>query len=147
MVTGVETAGLVLAVLPLLIQALSVYKSGFEKTGLVLGLRQKKYKIKVNRLIIKLQGLSTSLQISIFKLIARAAPDETLVGLPGNYKDKIWTGQVAEKIKAYLGLSNVFEVFQDTLSMCEVYLEEIAQNIEGIVQPAKVSCLEQACWY
>ena len=36
MVTGVETAGLVLAVLPLLIEALSVYKRGLEKTGIVL---------------------------------------------------------------------------------------------------------------
>ena len=47
MVTGIETAGLVLAVLPLIIQALSAYNSGLEKSGIILGLKQKRYKLKV----------------------------------------------------------------------------------------------------
>ena len=53
MVTGIETAAVVLAVLPLLIQALSAYNSGLEKTGIILGLtknKQKRYKVKVERI-------------------------------------------------------------------------------------------------
>ena len=53
MVTGIETAAVVLAVLPFLIQALSAYNSGLEKTGIILGLtknKQKRYKVKVERI-------------------------------------------------------------------------------------------------
>lgn len=40
MVTGVEAAGFILAVLPLLREALSVYKRELEKTGVVLYFKQ-----------------------------------------------------------------------------------------------------------
>lgn len=102
MVTGIETAGLVLAVLPLLIEALSVYKKGLEKTGVILGYKQKRYKVKVERLRLRLTGLSASLHLNLSKLVGRAAPNEELVRLPEDYNDVLWTGETAEKIKAYL---------------------------------------------
>ena len=138
MVTGVETAGLVLAVLPLLIQALSVYKKGLEKTGIVLGFKQKRYKLKVERLRLQLTSLQTSLHVNLAKLVGRAAPNEELVRLPEDYNDVLWIGGTAEKIKAYLQLGGAFEAFQDILSLYESYLEEIAEKLVGVLRPSKV---------
>lgn len=138
MVTGIETAGLVLAVLPLLIEALSVYKQGLEKTGIVLGFKQKRYKLKVERLRLRLKGQSASLHLNLAKLICRAAPNEEIVKLPENYNDVLWTGEIAEKIRAYLQPSDIFEAFQGTLSLYENYLEEIAEKLVGVLRPPRV---------
>ena len=138
MITGIETAGLVLAALPLLIQALSAYKSGLEKTEVILGLKQKRYKLKVERLRLRLEGQSVSLHINLAKLIARAAPAEDITRLPEKYDDILWTGVIAEKVKAYLQLGSTFEIFKDTLSMYQSYLEEIAGKLDGILWPPKV---------
>ena len=138
MVTGVETAGLVLAVLPLLIEALSVYKKGLEKTGIVLGLKQKRYKLKVERLRLRLQGQSASLHLSLARLVGRAAPNADFVKLPEDYNDVLWTGDTGIKIKAYLELGGAFEAFQGTLSLYETHLEEIAKKVVGVLRPPKV---------
>ena len=138
MVTGVETAGLVLAVLPLLIEALSVYKKGLEKTGVVLGFKQKRYKLKVERLRLQLKGQSASLHLNLAKLVSRAAPNEDFVKLPEDYNDALWTGETAEKIKAYLQPGGAFEAFEGTLSLYESYLEEIAEKLVGILRPSRV---------
>ena len=138
MVTGVETAGLVLAALPLLIEALSVYKKGLEKTGVVLGFKQKRCKLKVERLRLQLKGQSASLHINLAKLVSRAAPNEDLVKLPEDYNDALWTGETAEKIKAYLQPGGAFEAFEGTLSLYESYLEEIAEKLVGVLRPPRV---------
>ena len=137
--TGIETAGLVLAVLPFLIEALSVYKQGLEKTGIVLGFKQKKYKIKVERLRLRLKGQSASLHINLTKLVGRAAPNEDVVKLPEDYNDALWRGDIADKIKEYLQPNGAFEAFQGTLSLYESYLEEIAEKLVGVLRPPKVS--------
>ena len=141
MVIGIETAGLVLACLPLIIQALSAYNSGLEKTGIILGVKQKRYKLKVGRLMLKLKGQSASLHINLVKLIGRAAPAEDITSLPEDYNDIIWTGETARKIKAYLQFGGTFDVFRDTLGMYQSYLEEIAGKLVGILWPPKV-CLD-----
>ena len=138
MVTGVETAGLVLAVLPLLIEALSVYKKGLEKTGIVLGFKQKRYKIKVERLRLQLKGQSASLHLNLAKLVGRAAPNVGCVKLPVDYNDTLWSGETAERIKAYLEPGGAFEAFQGTLALYESYLEEIAAKLVGILRPPNV---------
>lgn len=139
MVTGIETAGLVLAVLPLLIEALSVYKKGLEKTGVILGYKQKRYKVKVERLRLRLTGLSASLHLNLSKLAGRAAPNEELVRLPEDYNDVLWTGETAEKIKAYLQPVGAYEAFQSTLGLYESYLQEIAEKLIGVFRPTTVS--------
>ena len=138
MVTGVETAGLVLAILPFLIEALSVYKKGLEKTGIVLGLKQKRYKVKVERPRLRLKGQSASLHLNLAKLVGRAAPNEHFVKLPEDYNDTLWTGDTAEKIKAYLQPGGAFEAFQCTLGLYENYLEEIAEKLVGVLRPPNV---------
>ena len=137
--SGVEAAGLVLAVLPLLIEALSIYKKGLEKTGIVLGFKQKRYKAKVERLRLRLKGLSASLHLNLAKLVGRAAPSEDLITLSEGYNAVLWKGEIGEKIKAYLEPGGTFEAFQGTLSLYEMYLEEIAENLVGILRPPKVS--------
>ena len=120
MVNGTETAAVVLAVLPLLIQALSAYNSGLEKTGLILGLtknKQKKYKVKVERISIQLEWGRANLHLDLLKLIGRAAPAEDITCLPEQYDDLLWTGETAEKIKAYLQCGGTFDTFKNTLSI------------------------------
>ena len=138
MVSGVETAGLVLAVLPLLIEALSAYKKGLEKTGIVLAFKQKRYKLKVERLRLQLKGQSASLHLNLAKLIGRAIPHAECVKLSEDYNDALWTGETAEKIKEYLQPGGTFEAFQSTLSLYESYLEEIADKLVGVYRPSKV---------
>ena len=50
----------------------------------------------------------------------------------------LWTGEIAEKIKAYLQPGGAFEAFQGTLSLYESYLEEIAEKLLGVLRPSKV---------
>ena len=137
--SGVEAAGLVLAVLPLLIEALSVYNKGLEKTGIVLGFKQKRYKAKVERLRLRLKGQSVSLHLNLAKLIGRAAPSEDPIKFSEDYNDVLWKGEIGEKIKAYLEPSGAFEAFQGTLRLYEMYLEEIAEKFVGILRPRRVS--------
>ena len=137
--SGVEAAGLVLAVLPLLIEALSVYKKGLEKTGIVLDIKQKRYKVKVERLRLRLKGQSASLHLNLAKLVGRAAPSEDHVKFSEDYNDVLWRGEIGEKIKAYLEPGGAFEAFQGTLSLYKMYLEEIAEKLVGILRPPRVS--------
>lgn len=138
MVTGIETAGLVLAVLPLLIEALSVYKSGLEKTGILLSRHQKRYKLKVEKLRTQLLAHRASLHNKLEILVRRAAPDEDIPHIPEDHKDFLWNGPLAEKIKAYLLPNGVFEAFQATFNLYEIYLEEIAEQLVSILRPPKV---------
>ena len=144
--SGVEAAGLVLAVLPLLIEALSVYKKGLEKTGTVLGFKQKRYKAKVERLRLRLKGQSASLHLNLAKLVGRAAPNEDLIKFSEDYHDVLWKGEIGEKIKAYLEPGGAFEAFQGTLRLYEMYLEEIAEKFVGISRPPRVSKLMTKSW-
>lgn len=113
MVTGIETAGLVLAVLPFLIEAPLVYKKGLkkglEKTGIVLGFKQKRYKVKVETLRLRLKGQSAWLHLNLAKLLSRAAPNEDFVRLTEDYNDVFWTGDIADKIRKYLQPGDAFE--------------------------------------
>ena len=138
MVTGVETAGLVLAVLPLLIEALAVYKKGLEKTGIVLGPKQTRYKIKIKWLKLQLESQNASLHTNLGKLVGRAAPNVGCGKLPLDYNDALWSGEIAERIKAYLEPDGAFEAFQGMLALYESYLEEIAAKLVGILRPPKV---------
>ena len=79
-----------------------------------------------------------SLHINLTKLVGRAAPAEDIAHLPENYDDIVWTGATAGKIKAYLQLGGTFDVFRDTLSMYQSYLEEIAGKLVGVLWPPKV---------
>ena len=144
--SGVEAAGLVLAVLPLLIEALSVYKKGLEKTGIVLGFKQKRYKAKVERLRLRLKGQSASLHLNLAKLVGRASPNEDLIKFSDDYNDVLWKGEIGEKIKAYLEPGGVFEAFQGTLRLYEMYLEEIAEKFVGILRPPRVSKIMTNSW-
>ena len=144
--SGVEAAGLVLAVLPLLIEALSVYKKGLEKTGIVLGFKQKRYKAKVERLRLRLRGQSASLHLNLAKLVGRAAPNEDLIKFSEDYNDVLWKGEIGEKIKTYLEPGGAFEAFQGTLRLYEMYLEEIAEKFNGILRPPRVSKIMSNSW-
>ena len=87
MVAAIELAGVVVVVLLSIIQALSAYKSGLEKTDIILNPKQQRYKVKVGRLRQRLEGQRMSFRMSLLKLIGRAAPAEDIACLPELYDD------------------------------------------------------------
>lgn len=144
MVTGVETAGLILAVLPLLIEALGSYKEGLEKEKMILGITiqaRKRLALKVELLVIELKEQLCHVGITLRTLILAASPHLTLGDLPENPEDVLWTGDVGTQVELYLrqGGSNVVQSFRDTMKRHQNYLEWIAEHLKKVVRPAKVS--------
>ena len=86
-VTGIDTAAVVLAVLPLLIQAFSAYNSGLEKTGIILGLtknKQNRYKVEVERIRIRLEWERADLHLDLLKLSEEQVQLKILHACPSN---------------------------------------------------------------
>jgi hypothetical protein len=140
MVMGVETAGLVLAVLPLIIQALSEYGTGLEKTAFILGRRQnvQKYKNKIGKLVRRLSSLRTHFKQNLAKVVGRAAPGDWCGDLPEDYKSDFWTGAMKAKLEAYLRSAGAFESFEDVVHDIEDYLEDITRNLVDVLKPREV---------
>ena len=92
MVTGVETAGLVLAALPLIISALTSYQKGLKQTSNLWS--RKQYKLKVQHLIICLKAQRAQFGLNMMKLIKSAAPDAQFTDLPLDYKNQFWGGKM-----------------------------------------------------
>jgi hypothetical protein len=140
MVTGVETAGLVLAVLPLIIQALSEYRSGLEKTAFILGRKQnvQKYKNKIGKLVRRLGSLRTHFKQNLAKVVGRAAPGYWCGDLPEGFESDFWTGEIKTKLEVYLRNAGALESFQDVVHDIEDYLEDITQNLVEVLEPKQV---------
>jgi hypothetical protein len=144
MVTGVETAGIVLAVLPLLIEALKAYKEGLEKTRLIASLTSKSRRrltIKIERLILRLGAQRVHFESNLTKLFRLAAPEAELERLPHAFDDPLWSGETGMKIKTYLSRSSPvpFDAFIGTIRLYEGYLKDIAQHLRYISRPRGVS--------
>lgn len=138
MVTGVETAGLILASLPIVVQVLTEYQSGLRKTLFVLG-KSKTYQTKVRRLARQLNILHTNLQQVLTRVIGTAAPDEWSGDVPKDYRSQIWTGEVGKKIRTYLEEVKAFEAFETIIEDFEDHLVDVAENLSGLL-PAPMVC-------
>ena len=136
MVTGVETAGLVLAVLPLLLQCLGCWHDGFVKAKTIAGLSAKQR----GRLGLKIRGLIDLLQIhhgqlcmDIKRLVLNAKPDEDIDQLPHDYDDKLWHGPVGIAVERYLrkhGGDISVTAFRGLLNNYHAVAEDIAERFE-----------------
>ncbi|KAL8900784.1 MAG: hypothetical protein Q9207_005533 [Kuettlingeria erythrocarpa] len=132
MVTGVETAGLVLASLPIIVQLLTEYRLGFRKTLFLLG-RSKTYENKVGKLARQLRILHTNLQQVLTRVIGTAAPDKWSGDVPKDYRSQIWTGEVGKKIRTYLEKAGAFEAFETIIVDFEDHLLDVAENLSGLL--------------
>lgn len=138
MVTGVETAGLVLASLPIVVQVLTEYRSGLRKT-LFLVRKSKTYGTKIGKLARQLKVLHTNLLQVLTRVIGAAAPDDWCGEVLKDYRSQIWTGEVGKKIRTYLEEVDAFDTFETIIEDFEDYLVRVAKSLSGLL-PTPVVC-------
>jgi hypothetical protein len=136
MVTGVETAGLVLAALPLIISALTSYQKGLERTSNLWN--RKQYELKVRRLIIRLKAQRAQFGLNMMKLIKTAAPDAQFTDLPLDYRNQFWGGKVGTQVEEYLRFNGILDIFHEVVGLYEEYLKEVAGRLLSVSRPANV---------
>lgn len=134
MVTGIETAGLVLAVLPLIISALESYKEGLTT------IRRFYYsEAQLNKLIRTLKVQRSKYRTNLEKLIKATAPDLGIQDIPEDFTDQVWRGELNTRAKVYLGVR--YDSFQDVVEDYQDYMKEIARKLRHINMPRTVSHL------
>jgi hypothetical protein len=132
MVTGIETAGLVLAVLPLVISALESYKEGLHTIN-----RLCHSESQLRKLIRTLMVQRTKYRTNLEKLIKAAAPDLGLQEIAEDFSDPIWHGELNARAKFYLG--DRYESFNIVAEDYQEYLKEIAAKLRHINRPRTFS--------
>jgi hypothetical protein len=145
MLTGVETAGVVLAVAPLLVLALEKWHGGFVKTRAIAGITKsdkERLTAKIKRLVTELKWHDVQLSINLKSLLLTADEELDIENLPQDYKSEIWKGPLGDKLEKYLkriGGNQAVDAFNGFLKNSERLLEEIAQSFEHPGRNLKVA--------
>jgi hypothetical protein len=136
MLTGVETAGIVLAVLPLIISALEHYKQGLRPILLVL--RWRRHLNQLNKLIRRLTAQHVHYKQDLIALLKAAVPNEKIERLLvlDDFKDLLEQEDVGLKLQLYLDFA--YDAFQDTVKEYRRILEEISKNLKHLQLPSEV---------
>jgi hypothetical protein len=131
--SGLEVAGVVLGVLPLVIDALSDYRQG---KGLLASV--KKYRGLLDDLIHKLKIHKTTFYLDILELLREARVPEIFEDVDPSEEKCVGilrdTGTGPE-VKKYLG--HLYDPFLEVLGFYEKYLKEITAKLGHIVRPEK----------
>lgn len=133
MATGVEIAGLVLAVIPLLISA-------FEHYNDTKGVLQKFFhkSLYIKRLIGSLDEQRVLIENELENILSRAGCRDLAVKVSlSSYHDLLQNVEVAEGLKETLGRS--YSPYIRALKKCEVSVIEIAKSIKGLMRDPNVS--------
>ena len=118
MLTGIETAGLVLAVLPLIVKSLSQYADGIETLSLF---RSGKYPRQLRDWAISLETQSVILENTLTELLIRCIDDdETIALMYQDHQHQQWKDPKTElKMRNCLGRS--YEPYMRTMeSLCDL---------------------------
>jgi hypothetical protein len=130
MVTGVETAGLVLGAIPLLISALENYEKLTAPTKAFL-----RWKGHLRRLILELYTIRTSYDQAVRLLLKPFADLADQITMMDNPRSELWKeGDIADSLRDHLGLA--YKPFTLTIDEVSEILVEIATclNIPGSQQ-------------
>lgn len=127
--SGLETASIVLAVIPLLVPALDLYKNGLSRASVFF--RRRKH---VEKLIHSLHLQKTLLTENVRSLLIRVVSDvddipedpQQLFELLRNDDD------LKERVDAYLGIETN-ELYKHAVVTCEEVVRNIAAHIEGFL--------------
>lgn len=136
MVSGVETAGTVLAVVPLLIIALEKWHAGVVKTKQIAGLRKKdreRLAAKIKGLVTKLTWHDVQLNINLKTLLIAADDELVLDSLPRDFRHHLWTGSSSTGLENYLrriGGNEAIAAFKGVMESSESLIEDIAENFK-----------------
>lgn len=144
MLTGVEIAGLVLAVVPILIEGLTKWAAALPTTKRVLGSKKERQKLarKIRGLVKSLEFHQDQVTIDLRILMLRASPTEEIGALPKDYKDIIWTGPLGTSVDEYLkalGGDSAADSFRGAIELFHDVVTEIAEQFEHYLRPTGVS--------
>jgi hypothetical protein len=120
--SGIEVAGIVLAVLPIVVEALKSANS-----GKVVFLRKR----HVDKLIHELQEQQACLALTVRALFVKSGVtefSEDWEKLPGLLRDR---DNIREAVENFLE-PKVFEVYNHSLKQCERAVSDIARRIGGV---------------
>ena len=140
MITGVETAGLVLAALPLIISAVEDYKRGWKPIQRIAFT----WRDDLDRLIRCLQTQEFFFRIHLTCVIRAAASTEhNLKGLE-DVEKALTGGSMRGSVERYLLETDSLPVFDGIIGDYRGRLEEAVEHLRHINRPASVShnCLQ-----
>jgi hypothetical protein len=128
-----EVAGLVLAVLPLLISALGEYKVSVSKLS-----RSIQYHSAVKKLTRSAKGQKVFFIDNLHKLLNAAIPKAGEIrNLSDDYSSELWSGSTEEKIQEYLGQEK-YELFQEMVGEFESCLCNLEGELDRVRRSPKV---------
>jgi hypothetical protein len=134
MVTGIETAGLVLAVLPIVVQALGEYQVGVRKLS-----RSVKYDNELKKLIRSAKMQRIFFTDNLQKLLNAATPKSGEIrNLSDDYSLELWSGPTGKQVQAYLGEEKC-ELFQEIVDDFESCLRDLVRELDHVRRSPKVS--------
>lgn len=130
MVTGVETAGLVLATIPLLICAFENYENAIGPTKAFF-----QWKGNLSKAMNELYVLHAAYDQTLRVLLNPVTSKEDLVTMVENTKSDLWTqGDIAEDLEYHLGTAYMAVMLE---------IEQIADNLLNIVKHMNIAGVQQ----
>lgn len=134
MITGVETAGLILGSLPLVIEGLKAYQSGVKTLE-----RSIKYHGSLKRLIRRVNEQKICLEDNLEKLfLAAGSASGVKIIIGSDYWSELSTGPSGKAVRDYLGDSKQ-KLFEEIMEEFEASLLEIANALHKVQRSRKVS--------
>jgi len=134
MVTGVETAGLILGSLPVVIEGLKLYQNGIKALK-----RSIKYDKSLKRLIRGVTEQKIGLEDNLEKLLLAAGSASGIrITFGSDYWSELSTGPSGRAVRDYLGESKQ-KLFEDLMEDFEASLLEIANALHKVQRSRKVS--------
>ena len=128
-----EVAGLVIAVMPLIISALRQYKEARR------GVRRfKRISFRLGRLILALQEQEICLETDLQQLLGAAGFEEDITSVDReDLQAFILRSDVAAKLRPYMG--KAYDPYIQALSLCEESVREVLERIWEFLPGCEVS--------
>ena len=134
MVTGVETAGLVLGAIPLIIEGLKIYQEGIKSVK-----RSIKYDASLRKFIRQVEGHKLFFEDNLQKLLSGAnSKSEHQIELGDDFWTEFSAGVVNQAVKEYLG-ERKQQYFHDLLDEFEHYFVKLGNALNQVQRVGKVS--------
>jgi hypothetical protein len=134
MVTGVETAGLILGSIPLIIEGLKTYQRGIKSVK-----RSVKYDPSLRKLIRRIEGQKIFFEDNLQKLLSGASSElDDHFELGDDFFTGFSAGEVNEAVKNHLG-ERKQQYFHDLLDDFEIYFVKVGNVLDHVQKGGKVS--------
>jgi hypothetical protein len=134
MLTGVEIAGTILAVLPLVISALESYKRGVRPIKTLLWI----WRLELEDLVRCLKTQKYFFRMNLRRILEAAAPGDDNYRVPDDPAVVLQNDRVRAKVERYLEDSETLEVFDDVIGAYRSSMHAIISKLKHIHRPRQV---------